>query len=81
MKKINIGSGLSWYYDNWEVLDNGSGDYKETWQNKGKCWDSKLESNSMLGNTRIGVIGCKQSLTSGRQFRTKEDMTRFKRQF
>ena len=46
MKKINIGSGLSWYYDNWEVLDNGSGDYKETWQNKGKCWDSKLESNS-----------------------------------
>ena len=33
-KKINIGSGLSWDYDNWEVLDNGFGDYKETWQNK-----------------------------------------------
>ena len=43
MKKINIGSGSSWYHENWEVLDNGPGDYNKKWQNKGKCWDTKLK--------------------------------------
>ena len=46
MKKINIGSGLSWHYTGWEILDNGPGSYKEKWKNKGKCWDTKLESGN-----------------------------------
>lgn len=45
-KKINVGSGLSWKFKNWETLDNGSGKYKEKWQHKGKCWDTKLLSNT-----------------------------------
>jgi len=46
MKKINVGAGSSWYYQNWEILDNGPGNYKAKWKNKGKCWDTKLKSNS-----------------------------------
>tara|TARA_Y100000022_G_scaffold28361_1_gene21895 strand:- start:2106 stop:2975 length:870 start_codon:yes stop_codon:yes gene_type:complete len=45
-KKINIGSGSSWYSEGWETLDNGPGDYSQEWQNKGKCWDTNLKSNS-----------------------------------
>ena len=42
-KKINIGSGSTWFYKGWEILDNGPGDYSQRWKNKGKCWDTKLK--------------------------------------
>ena len=45
-RKINIGSGLSWRFKNWEILDNGPGKYKEKSNHKGKCWDTKLPRNS-----------------------------------
>lgn len=45
LKKINIGSGSHWFEPGWDILDNGSGSYKESWKNKGKCWDNNLKSN------------------------------------
>ncbi|WP_348657794.1 methyltransferase domain-containing protein [uncultured Thalassospira sp.] len=46
MRKINIGAGSSWYQDGWELLDNGSGTYKEPWKHQGKCWDSHLPDDT-----------------------------------
>ena len=46
MKKINIGAGAFWKSDGWETLDNAPASYSKKWQHFGKCWDTKLESNS-----------------------------------
>lgn len=46
MRKINIGAGTRWRENGWEVLDNGSGTYDESWKHKGKCWDTKLPDNA-----------------------------------
>lgn len=46
IRKINIGAGTSWFEEGWEVLDNGPGNYDVAWKHRGKCWDSKLNSNT-----------------------------------
>ena len=46
MKKINIGAGAFWRSDGWETLDNAPSSYSYKWQHYGKCWDTKLKSNS-----------------------------------
>lgn len=46
MRKINFGAGNAWQEDGWEVLDNGTGSYKESWKHRGKAWDSRLPDNT-----------------------------------
>ena len=43
MKKINIGAGRLWRSKGWETLDNGTKSLASSWQNYGKCWESKLK--------------------------------------
>ena len=46
MRKINIGAGPLWQFEDWEVLDNVPGKYTDIKKHYGKCWDSKLPSDS-----------------------------------
>lgn len=45
-RKINVGAGEGWYRENWEVLDNGPGDYSPWWRHRAKCWDTGLPSHA-----------------------------------
>tara|TARA_B100000035_G_scaffold46322_1_gene35085 strand:- start:425 stop:1282 length:858 start_codon:yes stop_codon:yes gene_type:complete len=73
MKKINIGAGLSWYHTSWEILDNGPGSYKEKWKNRGKCWDTKLESSS------YNVVFTSHMLEHIPHFRLEKTISEFNR--
>ena len=46
IRKINIGAGPFWQFNEWEILDNVPGKYHGKKKHYGKCWDSKLSSNS-----------------------------------
>ena len=46
MRKINIGAGSNWKEKGWEILDNGTGSFKETWKHKGKVWENNLKKNA-----------------------------------
>ena len=50
MRKINIGAGPLWQFEDWEVLDNVPGKYTDIKKHFGKCWDSKLPSDSFECN-------------------------------
>jgi len=45
-RKLNIGAGLAWRTDGWEVLDAMRGAYPATWQHRGFVWDSKLSGHA-----------------------------------
>lgn len=72
-KKINIGSGSTWFYKGWEILDNGPGDYSQRWKNKGKCWDTKLKSDS------FDVVFTSHMLEHIPHFRLEKTISEFNR--
>jgi len=43
-RKINIGGGLSWKREGWEVLDGEHGRYDLAWQHRGSVWKTGLPS-------------------------------------
>jgi SAM-dependent methyltransferase len=46
MRKLNIGAGLTWKKDGWEILDAQKGDYAHSWQHRGHIWDMALPSGA-----------------------------------
>ena len=72
-KKINIGSGSSWYSEGWETLDNGPGDYSKGWKHRGKCWDTKLKSYS------YNVVFTSHMLEHVPHFRLEKTISEFNR--
>ena len=73
MRKINIGAGPLWQFEEWEVLDNVPGKYTDIKKHFGKCWDSKLPSGS------FDVIFCSHMLEHIPQFRLEKTIYEFNR--
>ena len=73
MRKINIGAGPLWQFEDWEVLDNVPGKYTDIKKHFGKCWDSKLPSDS------FDVIFCSHMLEHIPQFRLEKTIYEFNR--
>jgi ubiquinone/menaquinone biosynthesis C-methylase UbiE len=72
-KKINIGAGSRWFKDGWEILDNGSGKFKESWQHYGNMWDSKLPSNE------YDIVYTSQTLEHVPHFKNEQTIAEFNR--
>ncbi len=73
IRKINIGAGPFWQFNEWEILDNVPGKYHGKKNHYGKCWDSKLSSNS------YDVIFCSHMLEHIPQFRLEKTIYEFNR--
>lgn len=73
MRKINIGAGPTWYEEGWELLDNGSGTYRESWKHKGKCWDTNLPDNT------YDIVFTSHMLEHVPHFRLEKTMSEFNR--
>ena len=73
MRKINLGAGTTWYAEGWEVLDNAPGQYKQTWKHRGKCWDSRLPSDT------YDIVFTSHMLEHIPHFRTEKSIAEFNR--